>query len=602
MDDEVQPISFSQLVHQDVERLCREASIEDAKFKVEQFTQFVIDILTTADQLDDGTICNYGKTDGKAGTNTIRVNGYDFNEIEDTLDIFICSDYSGKEPPTNFSRPQIDELFAKGQRFFEAALVDLYEKIDEANEAHNLAREIHSRYKKHQLSRVRFMLFLDGVSKTKEKDSERVKDFDFLYRIYDLNSLERYAESTKERPPIEIDFRSFGETVPCLPIVSCGDDFDACVAMISGDLLCKLYAEHGSRLLERNIRSFLQSKNKINSKIKETIQKTPERFLAYNNGISCTAEHVDFEFKGEGCKIIRIKNFQIVNGGQTTASIYNAFKKHKADLSKVQVQAKISIIKNPELVDETVKKISLYANSQNKVSQSDFDALEPFHAKIEQFSRTVWAPSSPRHMHMSKWYYERARGAYGDEKSRSRRSAFVSTYPENQVFTKTDLAKYESVWDELPQRACLGEQKNFRDFTNRTSNADPKIEVDRQFFMDAVAKRLLYEAVLDVVKRVKLPAYRAQTANYALAYVLHNERQNLDLKEIWRLQAVPPLMVAALEACVPVIHKRLSDSFGGQNVTEWCKKDICWETISSLKIKTPSISAAKGRDMESKES
>lgn len=577
MDDNGnQAVTFSQLVHDEVERCCRDASIDDAKFKVEQFTQYVIDVLASADQLDDGTICNYSKS----GTNSFRVNGYDFNEIEDSLDLFICSDYTGREPPPNFSRPQIDELFNKGKRFFELALGDLYSRIDEAHEAFALAREIHLRSKKNQLSRVRLMLFLDGVSKTKEKDSEKFKNFDFSYRIYDLNSLERFAESTKERPPIEIDFRSFGETIPCLPIVSCGDDFDACVAMISGDLLCKLYAEHGSRLLERNIRSFLQAKNKINKGIKDTIQQCPERFLAYNNGISCTAEHVEFEFRGESCKILSIKNFQIVNGGQTTASIYNAYKKFKADLSKVQVQAKISIIKNPKLIDDTVKKISLYANSQNKVSQSDFDALEPFHAKVEQFSRTVWAPSSSRHSRMSKWYYERARGAYSDEKSRSRRAAFVEMYPENQVFTKTDLAKYESVWAELPQSACLGEQKNFRAFTIRT--ADAKIDVDRQYFMDAVSKRLLYESASSVVKKAKLPAYRAQTVNYSLALVLKKLRESVDLKEIWRVQSVPTNIVNALEQFTPIVHKRLSESLNGQNVTEWCKKDSCWEVISSL--------------------
>ncbi len=582
------PLSFVQLVHSEVERCCEEASVDDAKFKIEQFTQFVIDILASADQLDDGTVCNYVKT----GSNSLKVNGYDFNEIEDSLDLFICSEYTGKDPVPSFSRPQIEDLFNRGRRFFEAALTDLYTKIDESHEAYSLAHQIY--LLRHKISRVRFMLFLDGFSKTKEKDSEKSGNIDFLFRIYDLNALEKYAESTKERPPIEIDLRSFGEPLPCLPLVSCGDDFDACVAMISGELLCKLYAEHGSRLLERNIRSFLQAKNKINKGIKDTILQCPERFLAYNNGISCTAEHVDFEFKGESCKILKIKNFQIVNGGQTTASIYNAFKinakkkeKDRVDLSKVQVQAKISIVKNPLLIDETVKKISLYANSQNKVSQSDFDALEPFHAKMEEFSRTVWAPPSPRHNRMTKWYYERARGAYSDEKLRrgTKKSVFTDVYPENQVFTKTDLARYESVWAELPQFACLGEQKNFRAFTNRTASAE--LTPDRQYFMDAVAKRLLYEVAAAVIKQAKLPAYKAQTAIYSLSYVLHHRREELNLKDIWKTQSVPDFVEASLLKVVGPIHKRLTESLDGQNVTEWCKKDSCWNTITAVKIHLP---------------
>lgn len=591
-------VPFPQLVHEEVERYCRDASsIDDQKLKVEQFTQFAIDILAAADQLDDGTICNYAKTvtNSRKANDSLKVNGYDFNEIENSIDLFVCSDYNGTDPAPSYTKPQIDELFNKCRRFFEAALGDLYTRIDQSHEAYNLAHRIH--LERHKISRVRYMLFLDGFSKTKEKDSEKSQNIDFIYRIYDLNALEKYSESTKERPPIEIDLRSFGEPLPCLPIVSCGDDFDACVAMMSGDLLYKLYGEHGSRLLERNIRSFLQAKNKINKGIKDTIFQCPERFLAYNNGISCTAEHVDFEFKGESCKILKIRNFQIVNGGQTTASIYNAFRinekrkeKDRVDLRGVQVQAKISIIKNPAIIDDTVKKISLYANSQNKVSQSDFDALEPFHAKMEEFSRTVWAPPSPRHNRMTKWYYERARGAYGDEKSRGsgRRSAFTDVYPENQVFTKTDLARYESVWEELPQSACLGEQKNFRAFTNRSAAAE--LVPDRQYFMDAVAKKLVYDVAAAVIKQAKLPSYKAQTASYCLAYVLHYRRAKLDLKDIWKTQTVPGFVEASLKEVVLPIHKRLSESLEGQNVTEWCKKDTCWNTIRDLKITLPTVS------------
>ena len=56
-------------------------------------------------------------------------------------------------------------------------------------------------------------------------------------------------------------------------------------------------------------------------------------FLAFNNGISATADFIELDKSGGFIK--SVKNLQIVNGGQTTASIYHTWKNDKVDLSLV---------------------------------------------------------------------------------------------------------------------------------------------------------------------------------------------------------------------------------------------------------------------------
>lgn len=579
-DDDI----FAALVHEEIDRCSAEVSVAGVAFKEELFAKYALDVLSAADVIEDGTIAHFAKPG-------MKVNGYNFNEAEDTLDLFVCSSYSGSDPPQTYSKTEVDSLFSKVRKFFESALNDLIEKVDEASEAFDLIQQIHHLQRKRK-NHVRFFVILDGYARDAKRDKSSVQSFQYSWHAVDLRELQRHKDSGKERKPVNINFfDDFGERVPCLPVVQCDQDFEACIALLPGELLCRIYDLYGSRLLERNIRSFLRATGKINRKIKNTILETPGRFLSYNNGISCTAEAIEFavdpkreKMEGREWRIESVKNFQIVNGGQTTASLYNAYKRYKADLSKVYVQAKISIVKDPAILDETVSKIALYANSQNKVSESDFYALDTFHVKVEEYSRNTWAPPSFGKLKMKKWYYERARGAYLDDRARAKRvTSFDAEYPKDCVFTKTDLAVYESVWSELPYVACLGEQKNFGAFTLRA--AKESIIVDQQYFKELVAKCLLYRAAVKLVKELKLPAYKAQTARYSVAYVLSKFRDKLDLKEIWKKQAAPEWFVSHLAKTIPIVHKRLSESDSGKNVTEWCKKEACWQTVRQLSVK-----------------
>ncbi|MEZ5461921.1 AIPR family protein [Dokdonella sp.] len=148
-----------------------------------------------------------------------------------------------------------------------------------------------------------------------------------------------------------------------------------------------LYEKFGARLLETNVRGFLSERGKVNRGIRSTIQNSPQMFFAYNNGLTATASSVELD--EDNSRILDIKDLQIVNGGQTTASLFWARKKHKADLGSVSVQMKLSVIPDSlgDSFDEIVGKISEYANSQNKVSEADLSANRGFHREMEKISR-----------------------------------------------------------------------------------------------------------------------------------------------------------------------------------------------------------------------
>ena len=235
--------------------------------------------------------------------------------------------------------------------------------------------------------------------------------------------------------------------------------YRTCVALFPGTILHDLYDEYGSRLLELNVRSYLQARGKVNKGILETLVREPHRFLAYNNGITIVAEGIDFS--NDKARVLSIKGMQIVNGGQTTASIHRAMKDSKVDISHVYVQAKLTVVP-PEAFDEMVPDISRFSNTQNKVSEVDLRANHAYHVGIERVSRRVWAPGE-----QSMWFYERARGSYQTERAKrggtaSERQKFDKQFPASQRFTKEDLARYTNAWDGLPHIVSRGGPKELR--------------------------------------------------------------------------------------------------------------------------------------------
>lgn len=327
----------------------------------------------------------------------------------------------------------------------------------------------------------------------------------------------------------------------------------------------------------------------MNKGLQQTLHEEPQRFLAYNNGLCCTAAEVHLQGKKGGpMGLAWVRDFQIVNGGQTTASIYHIMKKERLDISQVVVQVKLTVLPTVDQIAEVVPLIARYANSQNKVNAADLAANGAFHHELEQLSRTVWAPPVSGLAGGTQWYYERARGSYLDDKARqgtpARRREWEKQNPTHEKFTKTDLAKFEHAWMGLPHLVCLGAEKNFVRFAERMED-DGRPEVNLDYFRHTVAKAVLWRSAEKLFDTLDLKGYRANSVAYAVAWLAEKSGRRIDLNRVWTEQRLSPVLCEALKAACKTAWDHLNQQQG--NVGEASKKAECWEAFRRKEIALP---------------
>jgi hypothetical protein len=285
------------------------------------------------------------------------------------------------------------------------------------------------------------------------------------------------------------------------------------------------------------------------------------------------------------------RDFQIVNGGQTTASIYHAARKDKADLSQLAVQVKLTVLDDQAKVDEFVPLIAQFANSQNKVSAGDLWANNPFHVQIEALSRTTWAPAVGGTALQTHWYYERARGSYLDDKARAGTPTQVRAWeaknPLAQKFTKTDMAKFENTWSQRPHFVSLGAEKNFLKFTEIVADSG-RPAPDGRWFERLVAKAILFRSAEKIVSAEHFGGFRAQIVTYTLSWLAHHTAQRIDLEAIWQQQQISE----TLRDTIAIVSRGANEHIvhpppNRKNPGEWCKQKECWETFRALQFKVP---------------
>lgn len=563
---------------------------DDGTLREEVFTRWAIDLLEEKGEVGGGEPCAYSAP--RIG----KVSGYWMDPDMGRLIVFV-SRYSGVAEPQKLTGTELTALVNGAIRFISKCRMGWHRGLEESCEGFAFGEMINSLDFARLSTRI---VVLTDHSCPKIPDvAPRIDGEDVALSVWDLQRFHRLLTSGVEREQITIDFSKLGgceDTIPFMRMPFGNEIYETYLTMIPGDLLARIYREHGARLLEKNVRTFLQARGKINKGIRETILKKPEMFLAYNNGLCATAASIAIdEEKGPVAMIRSITDFQIVNGGQTTASLTSAMQKDKAELSKVLVQLKLSVIKDPEHVGAIVGNISRFANSQNKVSEADLLANDAMHIKVEHLSRTVWARGKQGANRDTKWFYERARGQYTDEKARRRTPAqlrmFEAEYPSSQWFTKTDLAKYENSWDELPHVVSKGAQKNFAEFTLRL-NGRKGFVPDIPYYHHLVAKAILFRTIDRIVNGLKLGGHKANVVTYAMAWIAHRLQEGVNLQRIWADQTLDDQLTNLITAICPVIHALIVDSHG-RNIGEWCKSESCWTRIRNSDLDlTPQWKAA----------
>jgi hypothetical protein len=312
-------------------------------------------------------------------------------------------------------------------------------------------------------------------------------------------------------------------------------------------------------------------------------------FFAYNNGITATASRVKVVSADDGLQMTEIDDLQIVNGGQTTASLFHTRRKDGADLDKVFVQMKLSIV-SPELAETVVPKISEFANTQNRINAADFFSNHPFHIRMEEFSRRIWAPAAEGAQRETKWFYERARGQFADAQSKltvGETKRFLAEYPKNQMFTKTDLAKFDNVWEEHPRFVNLGAQKNFAKYAERISEEWKKSpeRFGENYYQQAIARAIIFKRAEKIVSEQSWygGGYRANIVAYTIALIgfcIDAKRRSLDFQRIWQRQSVDKFLADAIAKVGRLVQEDLTrppDKIS--NISEWAKRDACWQRL-----------------------
>ena len=518
----------------------------------------------------------------------MEVFGYDFDNERQVLSLLVHQFFQEDSVET-LTQGQIDTKFKRLSTFFERSINGLYKDLEEAYESYSMAFNIYKWYKEKEISKIRLLILSDGKStrNLQEIPNSKIIDVEVEYRIIDINYLYKIFLSQNN----SVEFEIADIEIPALLVDTNSDNYKSYLAYMNGLTIANIYDKFGQKLLEQNVRTFLQFRGKVNKGLRNTIEYNPEMFFAYNNGLTVTATDV----KVENEKIVNIKNLQIVNGGQTTSAIYAAWKNGKLDVSKINVQIKLSVVLDENKKDEFVSKVSEYANTQNKVNKSDFFSNSPFHKEFKDYSKRVWAPVKSGSQQRTHWFYERVRGEYLNEQAyltKVQKKQFRIENPKNQMIDKTFLAKSENVWQEIPYIVSKGAQYSFDEFAKQVTKKleEDNLAITEKYFKDAIAKVIIFKETEKIVSNAIWynGGYRAQAVAYTLSYLAYYiglQKKYLDFESIWQNQELPQELKNTIYQVGEIVYQDITNPpEGNANVGQWCKKTLCWDKVKKINI------------------
>ncbi len=546
----------------------------------------ILEYMEDNGEVNNPEICSFKKT-------RARITAYDYNDEAESLDLFYL--VKADKPLSKVNNGNIQKGFNYLMAFHrEATSGNIFKEkdIQPSDEIVEVAQLVQS--SKGEIKQLRIYVITDGLSDPSAVPASVESDdgaYVIEYNVWDMQRVYQQHNIRAGKEKVEIDFpTNYNTELQCLKMSEQNLFVDAYLAIIPGITLAKIYKQYQQVLLEKNVRTFLQFKGKVNKKIRHTLRKQPDMFFSFNNGISTTATEIETKEVDGMLYITRLYDWQIVNGGQTTASIAASLNDNSVDLSKVYVPMKISVIRDTEHDDELIKAISISANSQTAIKESDLSANDPYLVDLEKFSRQEWVPNG-NNKPICKWYFERTRGQYLDQLAQLsgfNEKSFKTEYPKKQKITKTDIAKYDFAWKQRPNDVCWGAEKNYKAFAAEIKKENPTITA--AYFKHLIAKGILYNSIDVLVNSKKLGGYKANMNAYLLASISFLSDKNLDLTYIWEHQSVQPEVMKKVDELIPIIWDHLvgSTSSGNQgaNVGEWSKKPDCW---AKLKLKLSEI-------------
>lgn len=570
---------------------------EGASFE-DKFTEYCIEVLESIGKSEGARVLSYVHPNSQGGIDW-KINGFclkdlakDENKKEyyETLDLFIT--FYKNEYDYNITKDDYTKSLNQIKRFINSALKRHIDYIDKSNtELYHLIGTIGKQGK--EFDRINVYFLINGFS-NHEKEKIEIADADVFVHTWDVARLFKISESNSVHEPIEIEFESFtedGKGLQCLQVPSIDEMYDCYLAIVPGEVLAKLYKEYSNELLESNVRAFLGQAGKFNKGIRDTIRSKPQMFLPYNNGITATAESVETKVKDNQLEITKLNDFQIVNGGQTTASLYHTQKKFKdADLSKIFVQMKLTVIKDKEQKNIEVPNISRFANSQNKVSELDLSSNNPYFVQIENLSRKKYVVNPENKNHPRLWFFERANGQYRETLNKltpAQQRAFKEQNPTSLKFVKSDIAKFINGWELEPHFVAQGSQKNFIHYTKKITDLVSKNKMPGEnFYRKLIANAIFFKTIDQLFGRKGVNAIgdtslKALTVAYTVSFFHYLTNNRIDLWKIYDEQKIDDALSSHLSKLLVFVYNHIITEASGSLISEYAKRQSSWEKLKN---------------------
>lgn len=531
-----------------------------------------------------------------------KINAFDYSESAGILDLFITI-YIEAEGLPELTKNRIDQAHNALTHFLTKCVKDdrMFQKyIVEDPEVAEVVGTINEEFKNKNISLIRFFVLSNGQLKVDYNPVSELKigdtEYDFEFNIWDICAIRNSEIAAQHDGAINIDFETeFANSIECLEMNE-NSGVKSYLAIMPAVILAKVYKQYKTRLLNKNVRNYLGGTIKVNKGMAKTLREDPAMFFAYNNGISSTADRVSIR-PDEGGKrfITNVTNWQIVNGGQTTNTIYNMYLRN-FDLENAFVTMKISEInfEDEKKKSGAISDIARYANSQTQIKESDLAANIEYMLRLDDFSRSEWTPANSARRN-TQWFFERMRGQYDNAKGEPRTKKakdFVSQHPKKQRFTKTDIAKWEMAWGLRPDIASKGGEQSF-DFFHKTQLKTDNILADRNYFHHLIAKAIIYQSIGEICKQNGIKGYVNIICNYVLSTLAWKSRGNLDLDYIWNHQEIHPSLRPIIEMAADIVNKyNMKLGQEGLNPSVKAKKDTFWKDITLRMVGLPELDKA----------
>ena len=523
--------------------------------------------------------------DFKKDSENMKLDGYAFSEYFRSLTLLV-SKYQAKPIPEKIKKTEIYKLLKKVLKFYKTCGTNDFEALEESSDGYQAYKFIKSH--KADIETVNIILLTNDETIQYIPNDVHYGKITVRFDVWDIERLYQsvLGGTAVERQLVVKLKKKYGESLPLIKVKGDNEIYDCYIGVISGELLARIYETEGQDLIQKNVRSFLQAIGKVNKGIKVSLANEPQMFMAYNNGISTIAESIAVDegrSSGDIVNITEITGWQIVNGGQTTASIYNAYKA-KLPLEQVNVQIKLSVIKQKDRAEEIIHNISKYANSQNKINMSDFNANDAYHVKMERLSRATPIPVA-KGKSTDYWFYERARGQYLVELNRQPTAAakkeFKSRCSKNRCISKTVAAKCVMTYRGYPDIVSKGLETSFIYFSDMVSKGEVP-EPSEQSYIEMIAKVILFNSCDEIIKNLKFGGFKAQQDYYTVALFGKYYSDLFDPLEIWNRQSINAETAKTIEELAYFVWNHFQNpTVPGVNIGQWCKKEECWELLQA---------------------